>query len=153
LPDGTNRTLPEIRRNAFAAMSPDTGPDRPHPTAGAVAVGARPPLVAYNLWLAGADLEVVRRLASSIRSPNVRALGLDLGTGVQVSCNLVNPFEFGPANLFDLVAARLTRPQRIARAELVGLMPGAVLRRIPPERWTELDVSVGATIDARLGAQ
>jgi glutamate formiminotransferase len=153
LPDGTDHMLPDVRRHAFVAIRPDLGPDRPHPTAGAVAVGARPPLIAYNVWLAGTGVDAARRLASLIRSQSVRALGLDLGTGVQVSCNLVDPFEFGPADLYDLVAAHLTPPQKIARAELVGLMPGAVLRRIPPERWTELDVSVGATIDARLGAR
>ncbi|MBW3644905.1 MAG: glutamate formiminotransferase, partial [Actinobacteria bacterium] len=69
--------LPEVRRQAFRDLAPDAGPPRPHPTAGATAVGARPVLVAYNLWLAEpADLALARSLARSLRSPAVRALGL-----------------------------------------------------------------------------
>lgn len=52
LPAGHERTLPEVRRAAFSSLSPDAGPPRPHPSAGAAAVGARGVLVAYNLWLA-----------------------------------------------------------------------------------------------------
>ena len=54
---GPERSLPEVRRSAFSTLAPDAGPPRPHPTAGATAVGARPVLVAYNLWLADPDLE------------------------------------------------------------------------------------------------
>ncbi len=53
LPDGSARTLPEVRRAAFSRLPPDDGPAVPHPTAGAAAVGARGVLVAYNLWLQG----------------------------------------------------------------------------------------------------
>ena len=48
-----DRSLPDLRRQAWRPLAPDTGPSHPHPTAGAACVGARPVLVAYNLWLAG----------------------------------------------------------------------------------------------------
>ena len=56
-------SLPEVRRSAFRSLVPDAGPVTPHPTAGACAVGARPLLVAYNLWLSSPDLEVARLIA------------------------------------------------------------------------------------------
>jgi glutamate formiminotransferase len=143
---GPERTLPEVRRGAWKTIAPDTGPPFPHPTAGAVAVGARPPLVAYNLWLAGADLAVARRLAADLRGPAVRALGLQVGDAVQVSCNLIDPEAVGPAAVFDAVATQ----SAVARAELVGLLPARVLTAIPSPRWAELDVDWSRTIEGRL---
>ena len=71
------RSLPEVRRRAFVDLVPDSGPAQPHPTAGAVAVGARPLLVAYNLWLATPDLDLARgHRRVQLRGPAVRALGL-----------------------------------------------------------------------------
>jgi glutamate formiminotransferase len=150
LTGGSEQTLPEIRRRAFSEISPDTGPPGPHPTAGAVAVGARRALIAYNLWLSGTDAMAARRLAASISTPAVRALGLDVGDGIQVSCNLVDPMRFGPADLYDDVAGRLSGTQRIERAELVGLIPGAILGNIAPERWRELGLSPDVTVEWRL---
>jgi glutamate formiminotransferase len=143
---GPERALPDIRRHAFRDLRPDTGPDRPHPTAGAICVGARPALVAYNLWLADPDLDEARRIAAALRSAEVRALGLAVGDGVQVSCNLVAPWRVGPAEVFDQV--EVAAP--IARAELVGLVPESVLAAIPRERWGSLGLGEGATIEARL---
>jgi glutamate formiminotransferase len=144
---GPGRSLPEVRREAFTALAPDTGPSRPHPTAGACAVGARPVLVAYNVWLAEPDLDAARRLARELRGPAVRALGLAVGDRVQVSMNLVAPDEVGPAEVFDRVAARLP----VERAELVGLAPARVVRAVPRHRWAELDLSEDRTIEARIG--
>lgn len=142
---GPERTLPEIRRSAFASLRPDIGPAEPHPTAGACCVGAREVLVAYNLWIEG-SAEDARRIASVIRSPALRALGLDVGGRAQVSCNLVRPTELGPGEAFDLVAAHA----EIVRAELVGLLPRAVLAGVPPDRWERLDLDESKTIEARL---
>ncbi len=77
---GPERSLPEVRRLAFRTLEPDAGPPLPHRTAGACAVGARPMLVAYNLWLSDPDLDLARSIAASIRSPQVRALGLRVGS-------------------------------------------------------------------------
>jgi len=143
---GPERSLPDVRRGAFGSLDPDLGPLLPHLSAGAVAVGARPLLVAYNLWLGQTDLTTARRLAASLRGPAVRALGMQVGEQVQVSMNLIDPVTAGPAEVWDAVAAELS----IERAELVGLVPQAVLDRVPQNRWATLDLSADRTIEARL---
>ncbi|MGH2602020.1 MAG: glutamate formimidoyltransferase [Dehalococcoidia bacterium] len=145
---GPERALPEVRRRAFAGLLPDAGPSHPHPTAGATAVGARDPLVAWNVWLAQPDVPLARRIAAEIRGPYLRALGLAVG-GAQVSMNLLSPQILGPAEAWDLVAARAP----VARAELVGLVPRAVLDRTPRRRWDQLDLAEEATIEHRLAAR
>ncbi|HZD65483.1 MAG TPA: hypothetical protein VE152_05255 [Acidimicrobiales bacterium] len=145
---GPERSLPDVRRRAFADLLPDRGPARAHPSAGACSVGARLPLVAYNVWLDGGSLQLARAIAADLRGPAVRALGLDLAGRAQVSCNLVSPTQVGPAAVYDAVAARAP----VARAELVGLVPRVVLEPIPPGRWAELDVGEDRTIEARLAA-
>ena len=145
---GPERPLPDVRRGAFAALRPDTGPPVAHPTAGAACVGARPPLVAYNVWLGpGADTARAREVAAAVRGAFVRALGLDVGGRPQVSMNLVAPSTVGPDRAYDEVAARAP----VERAELVGLVPAAVLEAVPPARWPELDLDPSRTIEARLG--
>jgi glutamate formiminotransferase len=143
---GEERTLPDVRRRAFRDLAPDAGPGFPHPTAGAVAVGARWLLVAYNLELAVSDLATARAIAASIRSDHVRALGLAVGDVAQVSCNLIAPAVVGPDAVYDAVAARA----EVARAELVGLVPATVLAAIPRHRWPALDLDPSRTIEARL---
>jgi glutamate formiminotransferase / 5-formyltetrahydrofolate cyclo-ligase len=151
---GGDRSLPEVRRGAFRTLHPDAGPPVPHPTAGAVAVGARGLLVAYNLWIGGGDATVARSVAAAVRSPAVRALGFDLDGGVQVSCNLVEPLRVGPAQVHDAVEALLEATGAgVTRCELVGLLPEAVLVQVPSRRWSELGLDPGATIEARLGEQ
>ena len=129
---GPERTLPELRRAAEI---------------GTTAVGARPVLVAYNLWLTHADGVVARVIAADLRvEGQVRALGLRVGDHAQVSCNLIDPLNFGPADAFDAVAARA----EVARAELVGLVPEVVLAAVPTARWRELDLAPSRTIEAAL---
>ncbi|HEX6786072.1 MAG TPA: hypothetical protein VF076_02660 [Acidimicrobiales bacterium] len=146
---GDERSLPQVRREAWVALTPDTGPREPHPTAGAMCVGARPPLVAYNVWLAGPDVALARSVAAGIRGPHLRALGLAVGGRAQVSMNLIAPGVLGPAAAYDLVAAQAP----VAGAELVGLVPEAVLRAIAPQRWEELDLAADRTIEARLATR
>ena len=126
---GPERSLPAVRRGAFRDLSPDTGPEQPHPTAGASAVGARMPLVAFNLWLRDATIDEARRLAAAVRGEHVRALGLAVGDHVQVSMNLLAPLEVGPAAVYDAISSDRAPP--IARAELVGSCPRAVLEATP----------------------
>ena len=67
LPGGQSRTLPQVRRHAFTEIAPDFGPDHPHRTAGATAVGARPVLVAYNVWVS--SVAVAQRVAPLVAVP------------------------------------------------------------------------------------
>ena len=150
---GPERTLPEIRRRAFRDLVPDEGPGRPHPTAGASCVGVRAVLVAYNVWVDDLDVAQAREIASAIRRPELRALGLAVGDRVQVSMNLVAPLELGPETAFDLVVAELGGRGSGIRAELVGLVPRSVLEAIDPQRWEALDLSSDRTIEARLAAR
>ncbi len=145
---GPEQSLPDLRRSVRMQFAPDTGPRRPHFTAGATAVGARPVLVAYNVVLAASDLELAQRLATELRSPAVRTLGFAVGGEVQLSANLISPSTFGPADLYDAVAARTD----VARAELVGLLPRAVLEQVPSERRSSLGLAAHATIEGRIEA-
>ncbi|MEO9181269.1 MAG: hypothetical protein ABI298_06430 [Acidimicrobiales bacterium] len=146
--DGT-RTLPEVRGGAFTELWPDFGPTEPNSTLGACAVGARPILVAWNLWLGGVTLDEARTIARALRSRAVRALAFNLGEYVQVSCNLISPGDVGPQKIYDQVSARLGGGA-IVRAELVGLLPRAVLDRQDQSRWTQLGLSLSQTIESRL---
>ena len=151
LADGSTRTLPEVRRDAFSTLAPDLGPAEASESRGAVAVGCRPVLVAWNLWLTGSTPERARELAAEVRSESVRALGLEVGVDVQVSCNLVDPAATRPSQVYDSVAQRLAPGEAIDHAELVGLAPRSVVEAEDPARLDELGLSEGATIEARLG--
>jgi hypothetical protein len=93
LPGGRTRTLPDIRRLAFGSgpdgLRPDSGPAQSDPRLGATAVGARPVLVAYNVWVS--SVEVARLTAPLVRGPQVRALGLAVQPGRP------GPLRAGPA--------------------------------------------------------
>jgi len=125
-------------------LEPDFGPGRVDPRAGAVLVGARRPLVAFNVNLRSTDVEVARAIAAVVRErgggfPGVRALGLDLPRAglVQVSMNVE---DWEAAALHEIVARieeeAATHGAEVAGSELVGLMPagaaaaaaGAMLR-------------------------
>ena len=161
---GPERSLPDIRRTAFLSLDPDTGPRTPHPTAGAAAVGARHILIAYNVWVttpSGHDqanghasaVDLARRVANHVRGPAVRALGLAVEGGAQVSCNLIDRHLVSVATLYDAVAHEVeTNGGAVVRAELVGLAPYDVVRGVPRHRWTELDLSEDRTIEARLAS-
>lgn len=141
--------LPEVRRRAWVDLHPTAGPATPHPGAGACAVGARRVLVAYNFWLAESDVAGARAVARDTRAEfagRVRTLALEVGSSVQVSCNLIDPLVAGPGAAFDFVASRTA----VERCELVGLLPAAVLDAEPRHRWRELGLDPSATIEARL---
>jgi glutamate formiminotransferase len=119
------------RRLAEGELEPDFGPAELHRSAGGVIVGARRPLIAFNLELRGGSVEDARAIAAIIRErdggfPGVRALGLDLpGTGrIQVSMNVE---DWEAAALHEILARveleAASRGVEVARAELVGLMP------------------------------
>ena len=143
---GAERTLPYIRKTAWTSLMPSAGTHSPHPTAGAMCVGVREPLVAYNLWLEDVDLATTRRIAAAVRTANIRTLGLQVGTFTQVSVNLIQPMISGPNDVFSAVSQHAT----VHHAELVGLLPASVLATIPRDRWEDLDLSVEQTIEWRL---
>ncbi|HUZ29294.1 MAG TPA: hypothetical protein VMU90_08645 [Solirubrobacteraceae bacterium] len=126
------------RRIASRELAPDFGPPQLHPTAGAVLVAARPPLVAFNVELAPpATLETARAVAGAIREtgpqglPAVRAIGVWLEhRGVaQVSMNIE---DHDRAPLAEVIAA-IQRHAPVAEAELVGLAPQAALEEFPED--------------------
>jgi glutamate formiminotransferase len=131
----SGRSLPEVRRRAFADLGPDFGGPSPHPTAGAAAVGARGPLVAYNVDLDTDDVGLARHIAASIRErngglPHVRALGMALPSRriVQVSTNLLLPAVTTIGAVFEAVAALAAAAGVDVRgSEIVGLTPQAAL--------------------------
>jgi glutamate formiminotransferase len=149
LTDGTERSLPEVRRGAFSALAPDYGPKQLDPQRGASAVGARAILIAWNLWLRGVSIGEARDIVKSIRSPNVRALAFDVDDFVQVSCNLIDPAVIGPSRVYDQVASLLQHGE-IDHAELVGLLPREVLEKEDPKRWEQLGLSEQQTIESRM---
>jgi glutamate formiminotransferase len=114
---------------------PDFGPARPHPTAGATAVGARPFLVAFNVQLATTDADVARRMAVAMRERDgglaaVQALGIPLQSMgcVQLSMNLIDHHRTPLWRVWD-EALRLSAREGVdvIDSELVGLAPAAAL--------------------------
>jgi glutamate formiminotransferase / 5-formyltetrahydrofolate cyclo-ligase len=163
--DPQKRSLPDVRRGAFRERAPDFGPSEPHPTAGAMAVGARPVLVAVNCELAPGgglegDLAVARAVARAVRErdgglPGVRALGFALASRgrAHVSMNLTDLAATGVEAACEAVRRGVAeRGGEVTAVELVGLLPAAELERCSGEflAWSRL--SADRTIEARLRA-
>jgi glutamate formiminotransferase len=142
---GPERTLPDIRRTAWTSLFPDVGPRIAHPTAGAMCVGVREVLVAYNIFLTDATMETAREIVLNIRQPGLRALSFLVDGHAQISMNLTDIDAINVDTAYDIVA----QYGNIARAELVGLMPLSALTKIEPSRWSELEIGVDKTIEAR----
>ena len=128
----------ELQRRVDAGeLAPDFGPSRLDPRAGAVLVGARAPLVAFNLELDSGDVEIARSVADAVRESSgglagVQALGLMLGaTGrAQVSINIVDVDATPLHEVVDRVRSEAAaRGVEVAGGELVGLLPAAVVTR------------------------
>jgi glutamate formiminotransferase len=146
---GGERTLPYVRKHGFVELTPDAGPPVADARSGAVTIGARPLLVAWNLWLINTSLVRAKALATAIRRPGLRTLGLEVAGAVQVSCNLIDVGAVSLADVYDDCSRLLRDDERIARAELVGLAPQSVLTSVLPSRWAQLDLRPDATIEAR----
>ncbi len=138
------RNLEDIRRGEFEGLAaklrqpdwqPDFGPAQPHPSGGATVIGARMPLIAYNINLATDRLDVAKRIASAIRMSSggfrfVKAMGLSLSDRgvVQVSMNLTNYEKTPIFRVFDLVKREAARyGVNVLESEIVGLVPAAAL--------------------------
>ena len=126
---------------------------------GAVAVGARPVLVAVNCWLDRDDLALARDIAHSVRErdgglPGVRALGFGLESvgRSQVSMNLVDLSSTGLQAACDTVRTLArARDADVARVELVGLIPASELARCDDAFREWSGIGADQTIEARLG--
>ena len=138
------RNLEDIRRGEFEGLAqkmaapggqPDFGPAAPHPSAGATVIGARLPLIAYNINLATNRLDVAKKIAAAIRQSSgglrfVKAMGLELADRgiVQVSMNLTNYEKTPIFRVFEMVKREAERyGVSILESEIVGLIPSAAL--------------------------
>jgi glutamate formiminotransferase len=138
------RNLEDIRRGEFEGLAekmakpgwaPDFGPSQPHPSAGATVIGARMPLIAYNINLATNRLDVAKKIATAVRMSSgglrfVKAMGLPLEDRgvVQVSMNLTNYEKTPIFRVFDLVQREAARyGVTVLESEIVGLIPQAAL--------------------------
>ena len=145
------RRLADVRRGQYEALrvelgrdparAPDFGPARLHPTGGALAVGARKPLIAFNVNLATDDLSVATRIAREVREssggmPAVQAMGVllerpDGRVSAQVSMNLLDWERTGIAAVVGAVEERArVAGTEVEDCELIGLAPSGALREI-----------------------
>lgn len=161
------RDLAAIRKGEFEGFAdkirdplwkPDFGPDRVHPTAGCVAIGAREFLIAYNINLATPDVEIARRIAQAIRHSSgglryVKAMGLLLEDRrqAQVSINMTD-FRRTPLHrVFEMVRSEAERHGvAIAGSEIVGLVPQEALLQAA-EHYLRLErFDAGLVLERRL---
>jgi glutamate formiminotransferase len=142
--DPLRKNLEDIRRGEFEGLrakmassvwTPDFGPAAPHPSAGATVIGARMPLIAYNINLATDRLDVARKIAAAIRHSSgglryVKAMGVKLEDRnlAQVSMNLTNYEKTPVFRVFELVKREAARyGVSVLESEIVGLIPAAAL--------------------------
>jgi glutamate formiminotransferase / 5-formyltetrahydrofolate cyclo-ligase len=140
----SRKNLEDIRRGEFEGLAakmatpgwaPDYGPSAPHPSAGATVIGARMPLIAYNINLATDRLDVAKKIAAAIRQSSggfryVKAAGFSLADRgiVQVSMNLTNYAKTPIFRVFEAVKREASRyGVSILESEIVGLVPSAAL--------------------------
>jgi glutamate formiminotransferase len=165
--DPGHRNLATVRGGGFEelreaiardpARHPDEGEPSVHPTAGAVAVGARSALIAFNVDLESHDLELAQRIAREIRErdggmPSVKAIGLTLDDGaVQVSMNLT---DYRVTSMADVVAAVGERAGAagvaIRRSEVVGLVPEDALVQLAKAALCADEFSREQVLEARV---
>ncbi|HET6781713.1 MAG TPA: glutamate formimidoyltransferase [bacterium] len=133
------RRLPDIRKGEYEGLAakltdpawmPDVGEAKPHPTAGATVVGARRPLIAYNINLSTDDIEVAKKIARAVRESSgglaaVQAMGVKSESGkAQVSMNLVDFTQTPVQRAFEVVKEEAAHyGVTILESEVVGLLP------------------------------
>ena len=131
--------LPDIRKPQYEGLqalmatthAPDEGPATLHPSAGAIVIGARPPLIAFNIELDTADVKIAKQIAKEIREssgglPAVQAMGFELTdpARAQVSMNLLDHTVTSLATVWREVEDRANAAGvRVLRGELIGLAP------------------------------
>jgi len=169
--DPPGRELGDLRRGGFEAMldrfpddrSPDLLPRHwpypgTHPTAGAVCVGARPVMLAWNVDVEGLDLAEVRGLARRLRERDggvegLRAIGIDRGRGrpVQLSMNLEDVESRDPFGIFLAIEREVRRMGgRIVGTEVIGLIPDRLMVGAGEDRMRVLDSGPNRLVSSRL---
>ena len=163
------RELEKVRRGGFEDLRdhinepdrrPDEGPPGVHPTAGATAVGARIPLIAYNVNLKTTDVRVAKDIAKSIRAssgglPNVKALGFELADRglVQVSMNLT---DYRVTNIWKVFTVIRDEAQRrgieVEASEIVGTIPLAAAVGVIKEAVIEPAFRMDQILEKRVWA-
>lgn len=124
-----------VRMAADPSWAPDFGPSRLHPSAGAIAIGARPPLIAYNVNLRSTEVDKARAIARAVRYsngglPHVKAIGIELPSRriVQIAMNLTDYRVTPILSAFQAVQGEAARLGiQVAGSELIGLIPQAAL--------------------------
>lgn len=148
---GPERTLPDVRRAAWKSLQPDLGPNQPHPTAGAVCVGVRDPLIAYNVLLDSTDMNVAHAIAGRVRQPGVRTLAFMVDGKTQISMNIVEPDRVTVSEAYDAVANEASAVRiAVDSAELVGLILESHLTANDTTRWKQLDIDITRTVEYRM---
>jgi glutamate formiminotransferase len=149
------------RRVESGELEPDAGPSRIDPRSGVVLVGAREPLVAYNVVLATDDVEIAREIARALRGssggmPGVQAIGLLLpeAARVQVSLNVVDLEQAALHEVLERIRNEAAeRGVEVATGELVGLVPESVLRRAEAANATIPDVDASRVLENVLASR
>jgi glutamate formiminotransferase len=168
------RRLADIRRGQYEALkeeigvnpdrAPDFGPARLHPRGGAVAVGARKPLIAFNLNLATDDLEIAQRIAETIREssgglPAVQAMGVMVAVPdgrhlAQVSMNLADWEQTGiPTVVREVRRIARQAGTEVDHAELIGLAPTAALLEVAADALGMRGFSADQALELRLAKE
>jgi glutamate formiminotransferase len=139
------------------AKTPDEGEARVHATAGAVAIGARFPLIAFNVNLDSDDVELARRIAVEIREKDggmkcVKAMGLQLEDGTaQVSMNLTDYRVSSPSDVVRVIGEKAASAGvAIRESEVVGLLPQDVLVRLAQEALHAADFTREQVLEAQV---
>ena len=157
----TQRDLPSLRRGGLAALidraaggdTPDMGPSTIDPRVGVVCVGARLPLIAFNVWIEG-SAEEANTIARQIRASEgglagVRAIGLGMGDGrAQVSMNLTDPQKTSMEDALAAVEAA-AGPEGVTGTEMIGLPPERFMPA-PDAKVARLLITPGHSLESRL---
>jgi len=144
----SNLALPEVRKQLRTGNLVGLVEDSVNPQQGVTIVGVRDVLVAWNMWINGSKLEVLREVAANLRSPALRTLALELGGGqLQLSCNVVLPFEISLSQIVQATRECLESRGQVTGGELVGLLPKDLLTRSPSDEWEFLGISEERTLE------
>ena len=162
------KNLAKVRKGQFEGLrdeigvnperEPDCGPNRIHPTAGATAVGAREFLIAFNVNLDSDDLELAKKIASTVREasggfPSVKGMGFEISERgiVQVSMNMTNFHVTNLVVVYDRIAEMASEAGvAVLESEIVGLLPAKALTDCAVQHMKVADFSDDQILDNRL---